>query len=148
VCGFFTVAVDITRMISDYGYPTVSSLHIIRYKKYHHLVLLPCVRIPQFTTRECRRVHVCGPPKDHCLARSPRDMLTNSLQRHLMNRLHSHLHWALESHYPLQRQQATKGRIQGASQSLVMRICWLVKILKYLHRNNTWLVDIFIRFVY
>jgi len=41
VCGFFTVAVDITKMISDRGYPTVGSRHFIRYK-YHHSVLPPC----------------------------------------------------------------------------------------------------------
>jgi len=41
VFGVFTVAVYITKMISDLGYPTVDSQHFIRYK-FHHSVLPSC----------------------------------------------------------------------------------------------------------
>jgi len=50
VCGVSTVAADITKMISDRGYPTVGSKHFIRYK-YHHSVLPPCEGNLLSTTR-------------------------------------------------------------------------------------------------
>jgi len=43
VCGAITVAVDITKMISDREYLTVCPLHFITYK-YYHSVLPPCTQ--------------------------------------------------------------------------------------------------------